>query len=123
MTSAVDSLPTDLPTAHAVIIAQHQALSVAEARATAAESEAKFRALLIEKLKYTIAKLRHQQFGQSAERGAILEQLELQLSELQEDASQAEAAAQLAAANAKSLPSGLDPRVEVKNFERRKPAR
>jgi len=118
-----DSLPRDLAAAHAIIVAQREALVKAEARATAAESEAKFRALLIEKLKYTIAKLRHQQFGQSAERGAILEQLELQLSELQEDASQAEAAAQLAAANAKSLPSGLDPRVEVKNFERRKPAR
>ncbi len=123
MKTKPDSLPRDLAAAHAIIVAQREALVKAEARATAAESEAKFRALLIEKLKYTIAKLRHQQFGQSAERGAILEQLELQLSELQEDASQAEAAAQLAAANAKSLPSGLDPRVEVKNFERRKPAR
>ena len=36
----------------------------------AAEGEAKFRALLIEKLKYTIAKLRHNKFGQSSERGA-----------------------------------------------------
>jgi len=44
----------------------------------AAESEAKFRALLIEKLKYTIAKLRHERFGQSSERSAILEQLELE---------------------------------------------
>jgi transposase len=109
-----DSLPSDLAAAHALIIAQREALVTAEARATAAESEAKFRALLIEKLKYTIAKLRHEQFGQSAERGAILEQLELSLSELQEDASEAEAAAQLAAARAK---------VEVKSFERRKPAR
>jgi hypothetical protein len=31
---------------------------VAEARASAADSEAKFRALLIEKMMYTIAKLR-----------------------------------------------------------------
>ncbi len=46
-------------------------------RATAAESEAQYRALLIEKLKYTIAKLRHERFGQSSERGALLEQLEL----------------------------------------------
>src|SRR5947209_20311610 len=107
MTSAVDSRPTDLPTAQAVIIAQHQALSVAEARAAAAESEAQYRALLIEKLKYTIAKLRHQQFGQSSERSAILDQLELQLSELQENASEAEAVAQLATAKAKGLPSGI----------------
>ena len=45
--------------------------------------------------------LRHQQFGQSSERGAILDQLELQLNELQENASEAEAAAQLATATAK----------------------
>jgi transposase len=80
----------------------------------AAENEAKLRALQIEKLKYTIAKLRHQQFGQSSERGAILEQLELQLCELQENASEAEAAVQLAAANAK---------IKVQGFERCKPAR
>jgi transposase len=80
----------------------------------AAESEAKFRALLIEKLKYTIAKLRHDKFGQSSERGAILEQLELSLAALEEDASAAETAAQMAAAQAK---------IEVRSFERRKPAR
>ena len=45
--------------------------------AIAAQSEAQYRALLIEKLKYTIAKLRHERFGQSSERGALLEQLEL----------------------------------------------
>jgi len=80
----------------------------------AAESEAKFRALLIEKLKYTIAKLRHDKFGQSSERGVILEQLELSLADLEEDASAAETAAQMAAAQAK---------IEVRSFERRKPAR
>src|ERR1700736_1268086 len=121
--SISDSLPTDLVTAHAMIIAQHQALSVAEARATAAESEAQYRALQIEKLKYTITKLRHQQFGQSSERGAILDQLELQLSELQENAAEAEAVAELATAKAESLPSGLDPKLKVHGFERRRPAR
>jgi len=83
MTLAVDSLPTDLAAAHAMIIAKHEALLAAEARASAAESEAEHRALLIEKLKYTIAKLRREKFGQSSERGAILEQLELALAELQ----------------------------------------
>jgi transposase len=114
VTNPSDSLPSDLAAAHAIIVAQREALVAAEARASAAESEAKYRALLIEKLKYTIAKLRHQQFGQSSERGAILDQLELQLSELQEDASEAEATAQLAAARAK---------VKVQSFERCKPAR
>lgn len=114
MTRKSDSLPTDLSAAHAIIIAQRDALLTAEARATAAESEARFRALLIEKLKYTIAKLRHEQYGQSSERVSVLDQLELQLSELQEDSSEADTAAQLAAARAK---------VEVRSFERRKPAR
>jgi transposase len=110
-----DSLPTDLASAHALIIAQRQALSLAEARATAAEGEARFRALLIEKLKVTIKKLRHEQFGQSSERGALLEQLELQLADLEEDASQAEAAAAAAAAASE--------KVMVPSFERRRPAR
>src|ERR1700759_5777755 len=100
-----DSLPTDLASAHALIIAQRQAL-------IAAQSEAQHRALLIEKLKYTIKKLRHEQFGQSSERGALLDQLELQLADLEENAAQAETAAQMAAE-----------KVAVPSFERRKPAR
>jgi transposase len=98
-----DSLPTDLASAHALIIAQRQAL-------IAAQSEARHRALLIEKLKYTIKKLRHEQFGQSSERGALLDQLELQLADLEEDVAQAETAA---AAETIRVPS----------FERRTPAR
>src|SRR6266566_4219708 len=114
MAPRTDSLPTDLAAAHALILAQHEALAVAEAKAAAAESVAKSRALEIERLKYQIAKLKHEQYGQSSERSTVLEQLELKLSELEEDASEAEAAAQLAAQRAK---------VEVKSFERRKPAR
>jgi transposase len=112
-----DSLPTDLASAHALIVAQRQALSAAEARATAAESEAQYRALLIEKLKYTIRKLRHEHFGQSSERGALLDQLELQLADLEEDAAQAEVAARMAAA---ATSAG---KMTVPSFERRRPAR
>jgi Transposase C of IS166 homeodomain len=104
-----DSLPADLATAHALILAQRQALSVAEARATAAEGEAQYRALLIEKLKYTIKKLQHERYGQSAEHGTLLEQLELELADLEEDAAQAETAA--------------GETITVPAFERRKPAR
>src|SRR6266446_739424 len=114
MTPRTDSLPTDLAAAHALILSQREALVVAEAKAAAAESVAKSRALEIEQLKYQIAKLRHEQYGQSSERSAVLEQLELKLSELEADASEAEAAAQLAAERAK---------IEVKSFERRRPAR
>ena len=111
-----DSLPTDLASAHALIIAQRQALSAAELRATAAESEAQCRALLIEKLKFTIRKLRHDRFGQSSERGALLDQLELQLADLEADAAQAEAVAQMATGAASEM-------MMVRSFERRRPAR
>jgi transposase len=115
--SPTDSLPTDLASAHALILAQRQALSAAEAKARNAEAEARVRELMIEQMKFTIAKLRHEQFGQSSERGAVLEQLELQLADMEEDASQAEAAAHLAAAAAASQ------KITVAAFERRKPAR
>src|SRR5216684_3551264 len=107
MMDATDSLPEDVATLQAMLLTERAARLVAE-------NAAKLRALQIEKLKYTIAKLRHQQFGQSSERGAILDQLELQLSELQENAAEAEAAAQLAAAQAK---------IKVQDIDRRKPAR
>ena len=108
MTSTADSLlPNDVATLQTMLLSER-------AVRMAAESEAKFRALLIEKLKYTIAKLRHNKFGQSSERGAILEQLELSLADLEADASAAATAAQMAAAQAK---------IEVHSFERRKPAR
>jgi transposase len=112
-----DSLPTDLTRAHALIMAQREALVAAQARAAAAESEARYRALLIEKLKYTIRKLQHERFGQSSERGALLEQLELQLADLEEDAAQAEAAARMTAAAA------TGEKITVQSFERRRPAR
>jgi transposase len=75
---------------------------------------AKSRALEIEQLKYQIAKLKHEQYGQSSERSAVLEQLEFRLSELEEDASEAAAAAQLAAERAK---------IPVASYQRRVPAR
>ena len=109
-----DSLPTDLAAAHAMIIAQREIVAVAEAKAAAIESVAKSRALEIEQLKYQIAKLRHERYGQSSERSAVLEQLEFKLSVLEEDASEAEAAAQLAAERAK---------IPVASHERRPPAR
>ena len=111
-----DSLPTDLASAHALIIAQRQALSAAELRALAAEGEAQYRALLVEKLKFTIRKLRHERFGQSSERGTLLDQLELQLADLEADAAQGETAAQMAAA-------ATGEKITVASFERRRPAR
>ena len=88
--SADDSLPDDAITLKAMLRAERAAR-------LAAEAEAQARTLLIEKLKLTIKKLRHERFGQSSERGALLDQLELQLADLEENAAQAETAAQMAA--------------------------
>src|SRR3954454_15872771 len=103
--SADDSLPDDVITLKAMLRAERAAR-------LAAEAEAQARTLTIEKLRLTIKKLRHEQFGQSSERGALLDQLELQLADLEENAAQAETAAQIVAE-----------KIAVPSFERRKPAR
>src|SRR3979490_3115125 len=103
---ADDSLPDDVSTVKAMLRAERAARLTAEAEAHA-------RTLLIEKLKLTIKKLRHEQFGQSSERGALLDQLELQLADLEENAAKAETPPQIAAAEKITVPS----------FGRRKPAR
>lgn len=86
---ANDSLPDDVTTLQAMLRAERAAR-------LAAEAEAQAGTLPIEKLKLTIKRLRHEQFGQSSERGALLDQLELQLADLEENAAQAETAAQMA---------------------------
>ena len=102
---ADDSLPDDVITLKAMLRNERAAR-------LAAEAEARARTLLIEKLKLTIKKLRHERFGQSSERGTLLDQLELQLADLEENAAQAETAVQLAAE-----------KITVPSFERRRPAR
>src|SRR5262245_21648505 len=73
----------------------------------------------IENLKLTIAKLQHEQFGPSSERGArLLDQLELQLGELVERRAQETTADELSAAQADS-PDGCG----GARPPRRKPAR
>ena len=76
-------------------------------------AELREQALRIEQLMQRIAKLQHERFGQSSERRALLEQLELQLFELEEDQAQAETRLEIAG------PVG----VTVQPFTRRKPAR
>jgi transposase len=95
---ADDSLPDDLNTLKAMLRAERAAR-------LAAEAEAQARTLLIEKLKLTIKKLRREQFGQSSVRGALLDQLELQLADLEENAAHAETTAQLAAAETITVPA------------------
>ncbi len=79
----------------------------------AAQAEAQARALEIEKLKFAIARLRHERFGASSERAArLIDQLELQLADLEETAAESEVAAEAAGAA-----------VAIHGFARRKPAR
>lgn len=107
MTSADDSLPDDVTTLKAMLLAERAAR-------TAAQAEAQARALEIEKLKFTIARLRHERFGASSERAArLIDQLELQLADLEETAAESEVAAA-------GVPGA---KVEVHGFARRKPVR
>jgi transposase len=106
------SLPDDVETLKAMLLAQREALASAEARAMAAETNARDQALLIEKLEQQITKLQ-ERFGQSSDRRALLDQLELQLFVLKEDQAQAEAA----------TPIDEPPTQAVQAFTRRKPDR
>jgi transposase len=101
-------LPDDLAAAHAMILAERAARLAAEAKV----QETSFLRLEIERLKLLIAKLRRERYGQSAERGGKIAQLELQLEELEVAAGVAEARAEAAADT-----------VTIESFSRRKPAR
>src|SRR5947207_7982079 len=81
VTAPDEPLPDDVETLKALLLV-HRA-------------ELRNQALLIEKLRHRIAKLQHERYGQSSERRALLDQLELQLFELEENEAQAEAAAQI----------------------------
>jgi len=83
MRKAIDSLPDDVATLKAMVVATRDERDAAQVKACNAEAEAHALALQIEKMKFMIAKLRHEQFGQSAERGVILDQLELQLTDME----------------------------------------
>ena len=84
-------LPEDLASAHAMIVLLRETLVVAQ-------SEAKVRALEVERLKFLLAKARREAFGQSSERGKlIIEQLELAIEDLEATQGAEEAKAEIAA--------------------------
>jgi len=86
-----NALPADLAAAHAMILAEGAARLQAEAQIAGAKLE-------IERLKLLLARAHREQFGQSSERGRrLIDQLELQLSELEETAAETEVAAEIAA--------------------------
>ena len=96
MTKPSDPLPSDLASAHALILAQRELLAKEQSLRLAAESEAKVGALEIERLKLMLAKARRAQFGQSSERGKqLIEQLELAIEDLEETQAVAETKAEI----------------------------
>jgi|UPI0003A9C93C superfamily I DNA and RNA helicase len=66
-------------------------LSSRQKKAHNLEVEVRARTPLIEQTKFTIAKLKRGQHGQSSERSSVLDQLELELADLEEDVSEAAA--------------------------------
>jgi transposase len=110
MTSASESLPSDLAAAHAMILAERAARLEAEAKLANARAEA----ALITYYKLEIEKLRRQLYGTRSERKArLLEQMELELEELEATATEDELAAEKAAARTQT----------VKSFQRKRPSR
>src|SRR5262245_17903509 len=114
MTSAPESLPSDLAGAHAMIIAERAARVEAEAVAARAQAVNTSTEVLIAHLKLEIEKLRRALYGSRSERKArLLEQMELQLEDLEAAATEDELAAEKAAARTQT----------VKSFERKRPSR
>ena len=86
--TAPDETPDDIDRLRAALAAEQLARREAEARAAGAEA-------LVLQLKLLIAKLKHDKFGASSERGRkLIDQLELQLDELVTAASEAATAAE-----------------------------
>jgi transposase len=107
-------LPTDLASAHALILAERAARLAAEADAAQARAVNTSTDALIAHLKLEIEKLRRALYGSRSERKArLLEQMELQLEEIETAATEDETAAETAAAKTQT----------VKSFQRKRPAR
>ena len=116
----VDSLPSDLIAAHALILAERAARLSSEARAAQAETDlthaqatASSAVALIARLKLEIEKLRRTLYGVRSERKErLLDQLEMQLEDAEADATEDELAAERASLS-----------TTVKSFERKRPVR
>jgi transposase len=100
----LESLPSDLAGAHAMILAERAARVQAEAVAARAQAVNSSTEALIAHLKLEIEKLRRALYASRSERKArLLEQMELQLEDLEAAASEDELAAEKAAAEAHSV--------------------
>src|SRR5690348_2758729 len=98
-------IPSDIESLRAALAVEQQARREAEARASGAEA-------MVAHLKLVIARLKHDRFGASSERGRkLLDQMEMQLEELE------------TAASEEASKAALPEETTVHPFSRRKPAR
>jgi transposase len=115
MTMPFDHLPTDLAEAQVLLLAERAARIAAEAEAARAQAVNSNADALIAHMKLEIDKLRRELYGTRSERKArLLDQLELQLADLEADATEDELAAERAAARAMT---------PVQAFARNRPSR
>jgi len=99
------SLPTDLAAAHAMILAERQARIEAQSEALAAKAAASSTEVTIAHLKLMIEKLKRELYGRRSECTArLIDQMEFQLAELEEAATEDEIATEATARQA-SLPA------------------
>ncbi|MBB4641162.1 transposase [Rhizorhapis suberifaciens] len=114
MVTAISALPNDMEALLAFAAAAVLRADEAEARLANANARESATAALIAHLKLQIAKLKREQYGASAERTRrLLDQMELQLEELEADASEDALVAEAAAEKTAS----------VRSFERKAPVR
>ena len=94
-------MPDDIDALRSALVAERVALATEQVARREAEARASGAEAMVAHLKLLIAKLRHEQFGASSERGRkLLDQLELQLEELEAAAVEDDVAANSAAEDA-----------------------
>jgi transposase len=114
MEATVSPLPDDVEALKALLATATQRANEAEARLANAHARESATEAVIAHLKLQIAKLRREQYGASAERTRrLLDQMELQLEDLEADATEDDLAAEGAAGKTATVTA----------FERKRPAR
>lgn len=114
MEAAVSPFPDDIEALKALLASALQKADEAEAQLANARARESATEAVIAQLKLQIAKLRREQYGPSAERTRrLLEQMELQLEDLEGDATEDDLIAQAAVAKT----------TDVAAFERKRPVR